>query len=286
MIFPCKYPILCLPMNVVSDARLAIAAHNAGIFPGLVMIDADECNRELITFREQTGCSNIMVAIDLPNILKSHYIDVLIRNKVSHIELLDSNISQEHRAVLNSLRNNGVKVIAKWAGVFMNPSLRIESKRVFDAITIKGPNAAGRVEGKPTTLMQKILAIKALYPNVDIIATGGISTKQEIKELLDIGAVAVGMGTIFAVSEESKISRKTKLQMISSGFNSVTTVGESRQNALVFTDEPDYDMNNTNGLEHGITSPERGLVFMGRGIQNVHSIKPVSVIVEELTKEN
>ena len=34
--FNAKYPIICTPMNKVSDAKLALAAHAAGIIPSLV----------------------------------------------------------------------------------------------------------------------------------------------------------------------------------------------------------------------------------------------------------
>ena len=104
---------------------------------------------------------------------------------------------------------------------------------------------------------------------------------------MDAGAYAVGIGTLFAVSEESCVSKETKLKMIESGFKSTIRMnidgGESvKQNALLFSYIKDTDNNNTSGLVLGIKSAKEGLIFMGKGIDSVDRIKTVEEIVKEL----
>jgi hypothetical protein len=75
--------------------------------------------------------------------------------------------------------------------------------------------------------------------------------------------------------------------MIESGFKSALGLsidGDNRlkQNALVFSYTKDTDNNNTDGLLLGIKGSDKGLIFMGKGIDSVDRIKTVEEIVKEL----
>jgi hypothetical protein len=122
-----------------------------------------------------------------------------------------------------------------------------------------------------------------LNPDLPIIVTGGISTSAEIRQYLDAGAVAVGLGTVFALSEESCINYEKKLAMLEKSFADVQNIGVGKQNAIIFTPIPDKDSNHTAGLLIGRDSSSKGLLFAGRAIDNISSIKSVATIVKELT---
>ena len=87
------------------------------------------------------------------------------------------------------------------------------------------------------------------------------------------------------MSEESCINYDKKMAIINMSFKDVNKVkaGSMYQNAIVFTPTPDTDDNNSVGLIVGRDSPNKGLIFVGKGIDNITSIKPVSQIVKELT---
>ena len=60
---------------------------------------------------------------------------------------------------------------------------------------------------------------------------------------------------------------------------------DSQQNAIVFSHIPNKEGNNTVGLRVGRDTADKGLIFIGKGIDNINAIKPVSEIVKELTKD-
>jgi len=153
-----------------------------------------------------------------------------------------------------------------------------------DAIDLKSPDAASRVRYTDRTTMERFLEQKATNPNLPIIVTGGISTSAEIKMYLDAGAEAIGLGTIFALSKESAIHHDKKSEMIKKSFSDVTQAGQNNMNAIVFSETPDTDRNNTMGLILGRDTKDRGLIFAGKALNNITEIESVQTIVDRLTK--
>ena len=149
---------------------------------------------------------------------------------------------------------------------------------------IKSQNGAARIKYYGENIKDLLLSTKRNHPNMPVIVSGGISTSKEIKEYLDAGAAAVSLGTVFALSEESRINMDKKRSLINMRYNDVTKI-KDEQNAIVFSDVADDDGNNTVGLRVGRDTADKGLIFIGKGIDNINAIKPVSEIVKELTKD-
>ena len=154
-----------------------------------------------------------------------------------------------------------------------------------DAVDLKSPDAASRVRYTNLTTMERFLEQKATNPNLPIIVTGGISTSAEIKIYLDAGAEAVGLGTMFALSEESRIDHDKKLEMIKKSFSDVTSLGVNRMNGIVFSETQDTDDNHSNGLKLGRDTKDRGVIWAGKALDNISEIESVQTIVDRLTKE-
>jgi NAD(P)H-dependent flavin oxidoreductase YrpB (nitropropane dioxygenase family) len=115
--------------------------------------------------------------------------------------------------------------------------------------------------------------------------SGGISRPRDVKKYLNMGCVAVAVGTLLAASEESCVSIETKKQMIQSTYENVVRLKNARQNALVFSETSTDDDNNTQSLIKGIASPNEGHIFAGKAINEITSIKPVKDIVEDLIRD-
>ena len=286
--FPCKYPIICSPMNKVSDYNLALACFNAGIMPSFYLIDPEEIPNiaYMITrFMAKTKTRNFCIATNTGHLSK--YDKILCDFKPAVIELLSDYLDEESLRVIKKFRDGGTKVFAK-----LMPNVIEEEQFDYiisnvDGVIIKGPDGAGRSLRTKKSFEDIIVYIHESYPDKLLIPSGGISTKEQINKLMDAGSYAVGIGTLFAVSKESLISKETKLKMIESGFKSALGLsidGDNRlkQNALVFSYTKDTDNNNTDGLLLGIKGSDKGLIFMGKGIDSVDRIKTVEEIVKEL----
>ena len=279
-IFNSRYPIICTPMNLVSDAKLAVACNKAGIVPSLV--GSSDLEEQLKEFRESCPKGDLVLAADLHMRLSKHlvYLIALYRKYgVSHIQVLNnSNSNSNTLKLLNS--EVDIKIIYK--------SLRpmdLSKMLHCDAIDLKSPDAASRVRVTGQTTMERFLEQKAINPNLPIIVTGGISTSAEIKMYLDAGAEAVGLGTMFALSEESRINSDKKLEMIKKSFSDVMSIGKNRMNGIVFSKTPDTDDNHSDGLKLGRDTIDRGVIWAGKALNNITAIESVQTIVDRLTKE-
>jgi len=278
-IFNSRYPIICTPMNLVSDAKLAVACNKAGIVPSLV--GNSDLEEQLKEFRESCPKGDLVLAADLQRMEKHLvYLIALYRKYgVSHIQVLNnSNSNTNTLKLLNS--EVDIKIIYK--------SLRpmdLSKMLHCDAIDLKSPDAASRVRVTGQTTMERFLEQKAINPNLPIIVTGGISTSAEIKMYLDAGAEAVGLGTMFALSEESRINSDKKLEMIKKSFSDVMSIGKNQMNGIVFSKTPDTDDNHSDGLKLGRDTIDRGVIWAGKALNNITAIESVQTIVDRLTKE-
>ena len=298
-LFNSKYPIICAPMNQVSDSKLAIAAHEAGIIPSLTIPYTtknlkkciDTVEEELIKFRSHVVDSDLILAFS-SKLLIPRVIKLIVDHKVSHIELLEV-VEERQVPIIKLLRENGIKTIMKLV-YFTKEKMAVgkydDILLQFDALDLKSGDAASRVKNNNESLMHRYLMAREKYPMMPIIVTGGISTSSEIKQYLDVGATAVGLGTVFALSEESCINHKKKLALLELSYSDVKQIkaGNMDQNAIVFSHSKiidKTDTNNTGDLILGRDSADKGLIFVGKGIDNVNAIKPVAQIVEELTKD-
>ena len=270
-------------MNKVSDAKLALAAHAAGIIPSLVASFSalSETVVELEKFNHGAGNFTDLILAVTPAQLSPELIDVILNYNVTHLQLLD-NIKTVEDSALSSLKKKNIKIIVKRIST---RSRGAEYLHLVDAIDIKGPEGASRVINDGVPLSSRLSQLQMLNPDLPIIVTGGISTSAEIRQYLDAGAVAVGLGTVFALSEESCINYEKKLAMIEKSFADVRNIGVSKQNAIIFTPIPDEDANHTRGLLIGRDSSSKGLLFAGKAIDNISSIKSVATIVKELTAD-
>ena len=276
-LFNSRYPIICTPMNFVSDARLAIACNRAGIVPSLVH-DSD-LEEQLKEFRDSCPSSDLILASKSQIIQKRpmHSITLFKKYGVSHIQLLEDPDSN----ILKSLKNvSNIKIIHK----SLSPMDLSEIEPFLDAVDLKSPDAASRVMATGQTTIERFLEQKATNPNLPIIVTGGISTSAEIKTYLDAGAEAVGLGTMFALSEESRIDSDKKLEMIKKSFSDVTSLGVNRMNGIVFSETEDKDGNHTDGLKLGRDTKDQGVIWAGKALNNITEIESVQTIVDRLTK--
>ena len=274
-LFNSRYPIICTPMNFVSDARLAIACNRAGIVPSLTgNVNIEE---QLEKFRDSCPSGDLIVATE-PSRLTPHMVHLLKKYGVSHMQLLSDPGSD---FILYRKSAVHIKVIHK----LLKPENIFNMSKMIDAVDLKSPDAASRVIDTNQTTMDRFLEQKAMNPDMPIIVTGGISTSEQIKMYLDAGAEAVGLGTIFALSEESRIHPDKKLEMIKKSFSDVISVGVNRMNAIVFTETQSTTNNNTEGLKLGRDTKDEGLLFAGKALDNITAIESVQTIVDRLTKD-
>ncbi len=302
MLFTSKYPIVAMAMNRVSNLELAIATSKAGAVPSISAfnyytgpgkLDYNWLRKNIQQFYEQCPGQDLIISIDTQFMIdeESPMCSLLIEEKVSHVELIqvDKLFRSNEQVVTNhqsKMQDSGIKLILKVVSVPTDISryARWAGSRQVDALGIKGPDGAGR-QGDEKGIEFAINYAREYYGGIDIIAVGGIGTKSDIDSMIKLGADYVGIGTLFAATEESPLSIEAKNQLVN---KNAETLGQLKtegadQNALIFSEYKGKDNdNNTFSLHAGITTGTTGHVFAGKGISSITSIVSVNTLVQSL----
>jgi len=284
--FGYDYPIICSSMNGVSDINLAIACAKAGIVPSLIMSPPEwyieKLPLYLEQFRSELGHCNLILGITITkeyNLFERYVLDLVEKFQISHCEFIFVMDPDNHDSFIRKLHDLNCKVLRKQVTVF-------KRRNNFDALIVCGTESAGH----SVNLSSKEIFVtqKTTTPEVPVIASGGISTKTQIEEYLNLGALAVSIGTLFAVSEESPIAKSTKKVMIEKTSHDLARMKHSGLQGLIYTDVEKIDEKSINyRLKKGIMGDlDDGVIFAGIGIDQANEILPVSEIVRRLTSNN
>lgn len=270
-------------MNKVSDLSLAVAVYNAGAFPSISLIaggsiDLYQLESTLKSFKHLTGSTNVLLSFSWEDLLNPKVIDIIIKEDFRYIEFFHRPLSDplwnDMLVLLSYLKNNNFILVAK--------TLKAVTKIKYDNVILKGPDGAGRTLQDVGTLDENFEIYKNQSPETKVIPSGGISTKAQVDYYLGKGATAVGIGTLFALSEESCVSTETKLKLIKETSAVLSLQGKFNHQGIIFNKLENDDDNNTQALITGINSPVNGTMFAGKGIDNITSIRPVKEIIAEL----
>lgn len=288
--FNSKYPIVAVGMNKVSDTALAIACHRAGIFPTISAFNNYEAGglifpsfqKVIEKYIAVTKVSDLIVSLSARDFTNPEVFEFLQGLKISHIELLDGVLPSTIDSILKykeQFNQHDGKVMFKVINVN-------DQCYPFDGFIVKGPDGAGRsCPGPSNSLEAYCESLKKLAPNAAIIPSGGISTSQQVKQWIDRGVDAVGIGSLFAASKESPINQLGKERIVEASSKDLSVLDKVNQMALVFTETESDGINNTRGLGMGVRTGLEGHLFMGRGVDHITEILPVEDIVKNLIKD-
>jgi len=284
--FKIKHPILAAPMNQVSDGNLAVACANAGILPSLSVYTWSEnynINYPVLEnivkdFQDRSGTENILLSAGVGDLLSYNFFNFVQKFNIKHIEVIgnDKEYSKIEPEVFPLYKKHNIKVIGKVIS-------HLYVKDHLDGVIIKGKNGAGRgleVVDEDAELEK----IKEIFPKLSIVMSGGVGCRDDVKKYLNLGCTAVAIGTLLAASEESCLSKETKLKMVQSSWKDITKLDNgAHQNGLVFSKVENDDYNNTKSLRLGMKDPTQGHVFAGKGLDHINAILPVKDVIQLLT---
>lgn len=222
---------------------------------------------------------DIHVAFSFEDIINN--VELIKESGITHIEILDydsDDLTAANKTIINELRSHGVKIFLK----VLLPRIIDQFIDIIDAVTVKGSEGAGR-SAKDVKLETIIFDIKQSYPELYIVASGGIKNSSDIKSLLAHGASAVSVGTLFAVCAESSVPHVVKEKLLKLTSNDIGRLKSgARQRAIIFNEQGIDDFNNTNGLMSGLQTGTTGHIFMDNALSDINEILSVQEIVDHL----
>jgi NAD(P)H-dependent flavin oxidoreductase YrpB (nitropropane dioxygenase family) len=280
-------------MNGVSDLQLAIAVHEAGAMPSLMLnhrcadksIDVKLVNQSLTMFNEATGAVNLVYAISEEDLFNYELLKILRKHRVSHVEFVPNQIDnskwwydKKFTLALTYLKQT-TKIITR---AVSTPS----HNEHVDAVAVKGSESAGFSGDISVSVLfdQQKLAM----PHKATIPYGGVGSAAQVSDYLSRGAAAVAVGTLLAASKESCLSSQAKEILCKKTSADLLKFTDTHQQALMLSKVEcnDGDWNRTNSLVKGLHGTNNtGHIYAGRSIDYVTEIKTVKQIINDLVQD-
>ena len=288
MKFNSKHPIVAMPMNGVSNVDLAIAVTQAGAVPSLSIfnyyedgkVNLKQVDASLKRFIDATGSEEIILSMHWEHFIWTPVVNILLENNIKLVELFirpsDHQLWPELSKQIDNMKIHEISVMFK-------TSSRLPMSH-FDSIVLKGPQAAGRSFSSLVPLEERYDAMKEQV-GPRIIPSGGIGSPNQVKYFMDREALAVGIGTLLAASEESCVSKDTKQKIIESTSKDIQLIGPLNCRGLLFSRLDNDDENNSKSLYEGIKGTSAGCIYVGNGIDYINKVMPVKDIIEWLVKD-
>ena len=303
-----EFPLIVAPMFLVSNSAMVIAAIKSGVtaaIPALNYRKVEELRHTIRSIKEQVdGPFGINLIVNKSNFLYKDQLAVCCEEKVSFI--ITSLGSPEE--TINEAHKAGVKVFCDVVNV--EYAKKVEELGA-DAIIAVNKEAGGHAG--PFSFEQLIPQLKEVC-SIPVISAGGAGNGYEIKEMIELGADGVSVGSIFIASEESDVSTEYKEACVQYGKDDIvlTTKLSGSPCTVINTEFVQKIGTKQNGIEKFLSKNKRikkwfkAFTFFkgmkklqnaafsttyktvwcaGPSIEHVKSIRPISEMIDEIKRE-
>jgi nitronate monooxygenase len=216
-----EFPIIMAPMFLVSNEAMMKSGMNAGImatFPTLNYRkegELDSLLKSLNNYKkvsQSKGNYGVNLIVQQSNPLYKKHLAICIENKVPFFITSLGNPKE----VIEQAHAYGAKVycdVTNLAHAEKCASLNCDG---FIAV---GQGAGGHAGPNPLHILMPALMQK--FPNIPVIAAGGIASGIAILSTLASGAQGFSIGTRFIASKEAQVSDEYKNAIVKSGMDDI-----------------------------------------------------------------
>ena len=227
-----KYPILLAPMFLVSNTDMIISALElgcTGAIPAHNYRTDKELRNAINTIRNNSDKSfGINLIVNKSNPKYPKQLVSLLDLKVDYIITSLGN----PREVIEKCKPLGIKVFCDVVDV--KYAKKVEQLGA-DAVIAVNSDAGGHCGSfKAGNLIQQLKA----EINIPIISAGGVTSSNDIKSMLKLGAAGVSVGTIFIASHESPVSREYKQALVDFGSDDIVKTTKLTGSPLTVINTP------------------------------------------------
>jgi len=210
-----QYPIIMAPMFLVSNSKMVMEAIKfgaTGAIPSLNYRTNEELETAILEIREKTsGPFGINLIVNRSNVKLDDHLKICVKHKV---DFIITSLGSPAK-VIEECHKHGMKVFCDV--VDLKYAKKVESLGADGVIAVN--SRAGGHAG-PTDAKELISEIRKNC-NIPIISAGGVANHSTYKEMMDMGADAVSVGSIFIASEESNVSDEYKQAIIDYGASDI-----------------------------------------------------------------
>ena len=210
-----KYPIIMAPMFLVSNVEMLVEAINAGITGCVPALNyrTDEQFREAINAirKRANGPIGVNLIVNKSNIKFNQQIKICVELKVDYI--ITSLGSPEK--TIKACKPHGIKVFCDV--VDTKYAKKVEALGC-DAIIAVNKEAGGHAGPTPANILIPELVKECSIP---VISAGGVSNGKQMKEMLELGACGISMGSPFIATDEAGVSDAYKQAIVDYGAKDI-----------------------------------------------------------------
>lgn len=296
------------PMFLVSNADMLVEAINAGITGCVPALNyrTDEQFREAInTIRERAnGPIGVNLIVNKSNIKFNQQLKSCVELKVDYI--ITSLGSPEK--TIEACKPHGIKVFCDVVDV--KYAKKVEALGC-DAIIAVNKEAGGHAGPSPAHILIPELVKECSIP---VISAGGVSNGKQMKEILELGACGISMGSPFIATHEAGVSNAYKQAIVDYGAKDIVLTEKLSGSPCTVINTPYVQKvgtkrnfietllsknkklkkfikmltwyKGTKAMEKAAFSTTYNTVWCaGPSIEGVKSIRPIKQVVAELIEE-
>lgn len=210
-----KYPIIMAPMFLVSNAEMTIEAIKSGITGAIPALNyrTDEAFREALKKikDEANGPFGINLIANKSNYRLDEQLKTCVEMKVDFI--ITSLGSPEK--IIQECHKVGIKVFCDVTDV--KYAKKVESLGA-DAVIAVNSEAGGHAGPmKP----QQLIPMLKENCNIPVISAGGVGNGHQLKQMLELGACGISMGSPFIATHEAGVSQEYKQACVDYGAKDI-----------------------------------------------------------------
>ena len=210
-----RYPIIMAPMFLISNADMVIEAINSGI-TGCIPAHNFRTDSEFkdaieMIRRKASGPIGVNLIVNKSNVKLKQQLNSCLELKVDYI--ITSLGSPEK--IINVCKPLGIKVFCDVIDV--KYALKVQSLGC-DAIIAVNKEAGGHAGPTPA---KKLIPELLAACSIPVISAGGVSNGKQMKQMIDLGACGISMGSPFIATDESKVSNAYKQAIVDYGAKDI-----------------------------------------------------------------
>ena len=303
-----KYPIIMAPMFLVSNSDMLVEALKSGItgcVPALNYRTDDKFREAISKVREQAeGPIGVNLIVNKSNIKFKAQIKTCVDLKVNYI--ITSLGSPEQ--TIKICKPHGIKVFCDVVDV--KYAKKVEELGC-DAIIAVNKEAGGHCG--PTSANILIPELVAAC-NIPVISAGGVSNGKQMREMMELGACGISIGSPFIATTEASVSDAYKQAIVDYGAKDIVLSEKLSGSPCTVINTPFVQKTGTkrNFIESLLSKNKKLKKFMkmltfykgtkalekaafsttydtvwcaGPSIEGVNSIRPVQQVVKELIEQ-
>jgi len=210
-----KYPVIIAPMFLVSNADMLIEAIKAGITGCVPALNyrTDEQFRDAIkSIRKRAkGPIGVNLIVNKSNIKFKQQLKSCVELKVDYI--ITSLGSP--KTTIEACKPHGIKVFCDVVDI--EYAKKVEALGC-DALIAVNKEAGGHCGPTPANILIPELVEKCSIP---IISAGGVSNGKQMKQVLELGACGISMGSPFIATHEAGVSEAYKQAIVDYGAEDI-----------------------------------------------------------------